>query len=239
MNLPVSIEYLNIALNNGWEGSEMRLVHKDICELNLPSGRLVACDPFVDPQAHAFSIVLPKGKFPVVLSIAEIGSDQRVAFATVRLAAGSPDRWEMLTLPNQSVETLKPGDMFGYGVDSGTGCFMDIATAAEWSAASGADSDWYGKLSAEMEKTYRHTWSWLNHEFATGNLVAFASGYGDGFYGSYVGIAADGTVAVVVTDFGVVPDPAAPTPEPDPKEGPRSASVRKRGFWNWLFGNKT
>lgn len=58
----------------------------------------------------------------------------------------------------------------------------------------------------EMNKTYRHTWSWLNRKFADGNLVAFSSGYGDGMYATYAGLDQANEIAVIVTDFSVVPD---------------------------------
>jgi hypothetical protein len=58
---------------------------------------------------------------------------------------------------------------------------------------------------AEMDKTYKHTWSWLNVKFGGGNLIAFSSGYGDGMYGTYAGRDSNGHICAVVTDFGVVP----------------------------------
>src|SRR2546422_3104174 len=125
MNLPVSAEYLKAAMQDGFEAKEMRLVHRKICDLALPTGRLVACDPFVMWDTKPFTTKFPIGAFPVVLSVAEIETDRRVAFATLRFQNDDPVRWEMLMVPGQNVKDLKEGEMFGYGVDSGTGCFMD------------------------------------------------------------------------------------------------------------------
>jgi len=36
------------------------------------------------------------------------------------------------------------------------------------------------------------------------NVVAFASGFGDGTYPSYAGFDRDGRVVVVLTDFGIL-----------------------------------
>ena len=58
---------------------------------------------------------------------------------------------------------------------------------------------------AEMDKTYVHTWSWLDTALGDGNLIAFSSGYGDGLYATYAGFDADGEVSAVVTDFGIAP----------------------------------
>jgi len=65
--------------------------------------------------------------------------------------------------------------------------------------------DFYETLMAEMDKTYKSTWSWLDTKFGEGNLVAFSSGYGDGLYATYAGRDSNGHISVVVTDFGVLP----------------------------------
>jgi len=80
----------------------------------------------------------------------------------------------------------------------------------------GKEENFYETLMAEMEKTYKHTWSWLDVRIGDGNLIAFSSGYGDGFYGTYAGRDCNGQVSAVATDFGVVPF----------EEPPRKASRR-------------
>ena len=68
------------------------------------------------------------------------------------------------------------------------------------------DGNYFQVLIAEMDKTYRPTWSWSNLKLPDANLVAFSSGCGDGVYASYGGFDANGKVAIVLTDFGLVPD---------------------------------
>jgi len=125
MTLPISVEYLSLALQDGVKSGEATLHHHRIGDLILPTGKLVACDPFVTPEAEPFKLLVPHGTFPVVLSVAEVATDERVAFATVPFKQTSPVRWEMMVTGNNDPSTLEPGQMFGYGVDSGTGCFMD------------------------------------------------------------------------------------------------------------------
>ena len=222
MTLPISTEYLSLALQDGIQSSEVVLRHRAIGDLLLPSGQLVACDPFVTPEALPFNLGLPRGAFPVVLSVAEISTDQRVAFATVCFSQASPVKWEMMATGSDDPSQLQPGEMFGYGVDSGTGCFMDplagkaLAQKMQaphrslWQTVKGLvrrrkkEKEFYEILMAEMDKTYRHTWSWLNMSFGDANLVAFSSGDGDGLYATYAGFDSRGEVAVVVTDFMVL-----------------------------------
>lgn len=204
MTLPISAEYLFLAFQDGVQNGKAVLRHHSIGDLLLPSGQLVACDPFVTPEATPFNLSLPCGEFPVVLSVEETATDQRVAFATILFKPTSPARWEMMTTGDNDPSKLKPGHMFGYGVDSGTGCFMDALAGRALTQKMNDDSNFFKTMMAEMEKTYRHTWSWLNMKFGDGNLIAFSSGLGDGLYATYAGMDSQSEVAVVVTDFMVL-----------------------------------
>ena len=100
---------------------------------------------------------------------------------------------------------MEEGEVFGYGVDSGTGCFMDEETARlvveELDAEEFSDA-----LIGEMDKTYENTWSWANLELETGKgatIVAFSTGIGDGMYASYFGLDESGEVVSLVTDFSL------------------------------------
>lgn len=187
---------------------ETTLRHHQVGDLILSTGKLVACDPFVTPEAEPFSLPLPCGEFPVVLSVAETATDQRVAFATVRFKQTSQARWEMMATGAHDPSKLEPGHILGYGVDSGTGCFMDALAGRALTQKMNHDSNFFETMMAEMDKTYRDTWSWLNMKFGDGNLIAFSSGEGDGIYGTYAGFDAQGKVAVVVTDFMVLDEDA-------------------------------
>jgi Protein of unknown function (DUF4241) len=202
--LPVSSDYLALALQSNLAHRRGKLIHQQVGNVELRTGELVACDPFVCLDARPFQTKVLTGTFPVTLSIEESSGDQRVAFASIRLKPGVPVKWEMLLVGDQRVEELKPGEVFGYPVDSGTGCFMDVVAAKALDQRMRASPDFVEIMIAEMEKTYRHTWSWLNMKFGDANLVAFSSGLGDGVYASYSGMDTSGCVSVIVTDFGVV-----------------------------------
>jgi hypothetical protein len=208
MTLPISSEYLSLALKDGARAGEAKLRHERIGDLILPSGKLVACDPFVTPEAEPLSLLLPRGTFPVVLSVAEIATDERVAFATIHFKPTTPVRWEMMATGDNDPSKLEPGEMFGYGVDSGTGCFMDALAGRALTQKMNDDSKFFETMMAEMDKTYRHTRSWLNMRFGDGNLIAFSSGFGDGLYATYAGLDSHGEVAVVITDFMVLDEDA-------------------------------
>lgn len=110
-----------------------------------------------------------------------------------------------LVTSGQDVTTLKEGEIYGYGVDAGTGAFMDITGAEELSSFLTQKEDNYERLIEEMELTYKHTRNWLLWQRGDNNVAMFSSGWGDGYYASYIGYDGDNNICRLVTDFGVLP----------------------------------
>jgi hypothetical protein len=187
-------KYMALAFREGVHDNA-QLGRRELGKLRLGSGHLAACDPFVFPETPAFARALPPGEYPVVLTIARLGADERVAFATLELAPDPIESWEMMLLPGQDGGTLGEDEYFGYPVDAGTGCLADKTALEELVALMDA-SDEYGELILEeMNKTYSHTWSWVDWRLPSGaNVVAFSSGWGDGAYPSYVALSGSGCV---------------------------------------------
>jgi hypothetical protein len=133
----------------------------------------------------------------------------------------------MISAGEQDASTLGDGEIFGYGVDAGTGCFMAPEAGALLAQRMDREDAYFERMSEEMQKTYRHTWSWANilpEPMGQLGILAFSSGYGDGVYASYLGLDASGNPVCLVTDFGVVSDlpvPDAATPSPPPKPAKR------------------
>lgn len=176
-------------------------------QLVMPTGQLFACDPFlVSSEEGPFTRTVPPGRYPVLVNVARMQSgDERVAYAIVRVADPPPVRWELALLPAHDPSELGDDEFFGYGVDSGTGCFMD-ASAAERLAERAAEIGDNQDLEDQMVKTYVHTWAWVDYvlDADTGvNVIAFSSGWGDGMYPSYWGLDEAGAIVCLVTDFGV------------------------------------
>jgi len=113
----------------------------------------------------------------------------------------------MATIPGQDVTTLKDDEFYGYGVDTGTACFMDRQAAAALLVRMRAEPDYSDEMIRAMESRYVVTWDWANIvlDSATGlNCVSFSSGLGDGVYGSFWGLDDRGTVCRLTTDFRIL-----------------------------------
>jgi len=181
-------------------------------DLQLATGQIVANDPFVCFETDPFTVTVTPGSYPVSISVVHLpcngyGEDKRVALAMIKFSDKKPVRWEMaLTNEKQAEEldTIKEGNFFGYGVDSGTGGFMDKTVADKLAEQEKSGEYIYDKFEDEFNAAYAHTYSYILAD-ATGSgdndFVAFSSGFGDGCYPSYFAFDGDGEPCALVTDF--------------------------------------
>lgn len=193
---------------------EFQVERREVGKLVVPSGRLVSCDPLVFPEWQPFRRRVPPGQYPVVLSIAHIpppsrkgAADQRIACAMLCLGRRLPRRWQMAVITRQRLRGLKPDEFYGYPVDSGTGCFMDLKAARVLDKRMHDDPDYFEQLLKAAKPVYVHTRSWADFllDAETGlNVVFCSSGFGDGTYPSYWGFDGAGELACLVTDFRVL-----------------------------------
>lgn len=120
-------------------GGEAVIEVQDAGILHLPTGRLVACDPFlIDLGVAAFSVTVPPGQYPVEVSIARVDRPGPGIPAPVRSGAVArlivrdepAVQWELALEPGEDLATLAPGGFYGFGVEGGIGAFMDASAAA-------------------------------------------------------------------------------------------------------------
>jgi hypothetical protein len=177
---------------------------QDIGKLNIVKGQIIACDPFLFNDDKPFNTLFPVGQFPVELAIADISEDQRIGFSRIKFSEKIPIRWELAVTAGQDSSSLPEGEIFGYGVDSGTGCFMDISGSEKFSAYLDQKEDNYNNVIDEMENTYKDTRSWLLWDREGFNVAMFSTGWGDGFYATYIAYDSDNLICRLVTDFGLL-----------------------------------
>lgn len=190
------------------DGRPVQFELADAGFLRICSGKVAASDPLVSPDPTPFSVPVPNGLHPVTLAIARLsGGDERIAFARLLFGAGAPVKWQMAVMAGQDAKSLKDDEYFGYGVDSGTGCFMDPESGALLRKRMDGDDDYFNTIIEGMEATYKHTRSWYAFrpdDVREENVICFSSGFGDGSYPTYVGTSAAGEPVVLVTDFFVL-----------------------------------
>lgn len=216
VTLPAS---MTVAEATSPQGDAVSLRYVSIGHIAIPSGKVIACDGIVLEQGDTgFATAVPPGKYPVILTIARFASngDERVACATIRFNHSDdaqPLKWEPALRPGEDPATLEADSFFGYGVDSGTGCFIDPKGMKAIEAMIETDQTFFETIITEMARHKHTTWDWANLvvDPASGaNLVVFSAGAGDGAYPCYFGRDAAGNVACLVTDFLLLDEKTVP-----------------------------
>lgn len=194
-------------------GGEPVTVHTvEIGELNLPSGRVVAMDPFSDPERAPFTARAAPGHHPVILSLVqpEGWPAPLIAAAMLQLGPRAPVSWTLAVTPGQDPGTLGEGEFYGFPVDAGSACLASAEAArvhARRTAVLGLPNlPYMMRLSREME-AYAEEGMWAMVKVRVRdrlNAAFLTSGYGDGVYAAYWGYDEGEELAALVVDFEVI-----------------------------------
>lgn len=183
--------------------------------VRLSSGRVILSDPFLMSSHDVpLTVRFSPGDYPVDLAVADTGAGgHRIALARLVISSRPPVRWEMAVTEGQDPAALKEDEQFGYGVDAGTGAFVDAAVPA-WLARTYPPSDpasymavvedWQTRGEDQGPRLGIPYGFALIEPLGPGGAAMFSSGWGDGFYASWIGYDAQDEVAVIVTDFQVL-----------------------------------
>ena len=167
--------------------------------LRLPTGAVIAADPgTLHSSDEPFTVMVPAGDYPVLIAGMRWESEgwSETTAAMLRILDKPTATWELAVRPGQDIRLLGDDEFYGFGVDSGTGAFLDasgrnaLAAAYEHRQQSGA---WDGDKETEAADPKTGT-----------NLIAYPSGRGDGSYPVWIGRTADGEVTCLVADMLVL-----------------------------------
>ncbi|NJP66237.1 DUF4241 domain-containing protein [Streptomyces spiramenti] len=203
------------------DGTTLRVRELPGVPLSLPTGRLIAMEPFGagmgDADELAFLDTVAPGTYPVVLSLVDVhepdGSftgDSRVAAARLVVSEEPVARWELALSSGQDLADLEDDEFYGYPVDGGTGSFMDVETFH-----SIGDQDFGDRVLSAMFPVTEEESTVEPPEPADDPVtlpvgedehavVAFSTGWGDGAYATWTGRTADGSIACFLTDFSTM-----------------------------------
>jgi Protein of unknown function (DUF4241) len=109
-----------------------------IGEVALSTGQFVVCDPMMAPRhARALTRALPVGRYPLdlIVVVDPHSPAVSVAYALLVLSSTQPTSWELALTAEQSLDTLDEDCYFGFGVDTGVGCYTDAARLPVLAAA--------------------------------------------------------------------------------------------------------
>jgi len=175
----------------------------------LPTGKVVACDPLV-PQGTPFTETVEPGRYRLRAWVAVLHRDgtewQRRITALQLVVADEPAAsWDLALLPDEDPASLDDDQIFGYGVDSGTGTLADqaaIEALGDWDFDDLEDVFIPSQISDDPIEAVI---SAVADKQSNANIYVVGSGWGDGAYATYLGRTGEGRITSFVTDFCVVP----------------------------------
>jgi hypothetical protein len=191
--------------------------------LTVPTGQLVACDPFAFMRAGGNPFVpCPTGTFPVHVTLAEVSERQdrshiREAYASITFRSGNATHRRPLALARkgETAPVLKGDEYAGFQVDAGTACFVDDALTKSCMPGEGTrlaelfendrDDCWFARMDdpAHIRAGIANIKLPLGHNGE--NLILFHSGWGDGHFPVIGSFDAQGQLIAVRIDFFVIP----------------------------------
>lgn len=183
----------------------------DAGKIHLSTGSIVACDPLITNDMPAFKVNFPQGDFPVLVH--KERESNCIAYVEIVFSDAQISEWKLATTDGQNIEELKGEEIFGYPVESGMGCFMDAETQ---DCLNHLEKRLFHRKGAEFMGIYEEffhehffdengaidQFAFLKpDEDKAGNIFAFETGYGEGFYASYIGFGIHGEPVKLVSEF--------------------------------------
>lgn len=181
-------------------------------EIHISSGKIVASDALITPDKSAFNQEFPKGDFTVLIH--KERQSGCIAYAEIVFDENHlAEKWALALCDDQNTKDLKEGEIFGYPVESGMGSFMDKDAQ---NALNQLEQELFHKKGADFMGIYEE---FFHSHFFDGkgaidqfavlkpydnkkeNIVAFETGYGDGFYASYIGYSFNNKPVKLISEF--------------------------------------
>lgn len=190
--------------------------------LVMPTGRLVACDPFAVLQRTGnLSVQVHPGRYRVLVTLADVsdandGSHIREAYATLMLDEAAAEATRRIITPLRDgacpPEMGDDGTYFGFPVDAGTACFVDqgpveaLMPDGSWEDIfdDGTPNGWFARMDDPSHICEGIANIPLPLATHGENIIIFHSGWGDGHYPVVGGYDASYRLVRVHIDFLVV-----------------------------------
>lgn len=179
--------------------------------IHFSSGQIIACDPLITNDMKPFQTVFPKGNFSVLVH--KERESNCIAYVEIVFSDSQISEWKLATTEGQNIDELKGEEIFGYPVESGMACFMDVETQ---NALNQLESELFEKKGSDFMGIYEEFFH--EHFFDENgaidqfallkpynnkkeNIFAFEAGYGEGFYASYIGFSRENQPVKIITEF--------------------------------------
>jgi hypothetical protein len=174
---------------------------KTIGKIKIESGEIIACDPSLMYHGKPFTDKFPKGNFDVQLAIAKIpGNNNRVAFSRILFSDKPVSKWVYATREGERRIPINDSTLYCFSVDAGLAVYIDKIGRDVFDKY---DMKEWQKVFVNGMNRKENSHGYI-HNFETHNLAAISTGYGDGCYGSFIGLDSKGEICRLVSDLGIL-----------------------------------
>lgn len=217
IEIPCDVEFL---MNSD------ELIEHRVGDIQLPTGKIIAADPFISDHTTPFVKTVAPGNYPAFLYFKEQGENHyRVAYSKIKFKQEKATRWILALTERDDLDTvkqLKQGQFLGFPVDAGLAFFADEETHNVYLQKSNEyymqdeifnyyDDILYDEMvrdSADSKYSSKDG-DWANHipdATFNGNMIICSSGWGDGHYPVYWGLNQQNEIVELAIDFFVTTD---------------------------------
>lgn len=180
-------------------------------KIHIASRNLVACDPLTTSDMSAFDASFPIGEFPVLVHVEK--ESNCIAYVEIVFKEAKAAVWKMATTKEQNIQDLQDEEIFGYPGASGMGCLMDMEAQKNLQLLEQKIFDEKGEsFSGIYEEFFRpyfldtegaaNQYAFLKpNEVSKSTIFAFETGYGDGFYASYIAFDEENKPVKLLSEF--------------------------------------
>lgn len=187
-------------------------------KLVLPSGFVVACDPLLGlHDALPYSRRMAPGEYPVSMVLAGRRNSRRNALIRLAFSDERATQWELAVVPGQSSNAdIEAPHYYGFRAEAGIGCLCDAYSQKHYNRylerffRDHPNSNIYDTLFEEAFGRRNNidadgcSFNFYLPSHPRLNVIMFNTGYGDGIYPAYWGVAKNGEVCSLVIDFMVL-----------------------------------
>ena len=178
--------------------------------IHFPTGKIVVSDPILTGVQPPFEEHFPADNAEIWKHM--LRDEEIIAYVEVRFSTEKINHWKLATQPGQNPGSLKKGEIFGFMVESNVAAVMDAATQQQL-------NEMEAGLQTKLGKNYRGLFDEILQEYfqadnntflqdvliplrgGQNDLYAFESGYGAGFYGSYIGYTVAGEPSKLIIEL--------------------------------------
>lgn len=205
---PIEVQS-DIDYNRFKDGSKVAgeiLKEHHIGNLDFPNDKVIASDPAFISDAKPYTKTIIPGSYP--LAIFTAGEYKTNALAKLTFSDKPADKW-VLAYTSDDARNILDGNITGIAVDTGQCCIVDEVTTHAYNrfvvefTKNNPDADLWDQLIEPKTNNVgaKGRWSKISIPNSQHGFYMFHSGYGDGTYPAYWGMAKDGEVVSFIIDF--------------------------------------